>query len=244
VIGLQDEINDIQRDVSAGARYAGYQMIYATGTTPRIDPETLEEIPIAVEPGAVFQDRNPDARFGTLTPGSLQELERALKIKLDAISRQTSLPLPVITGNWPSGEALLRFELPLTDKARTIGGAVGPAWSSTAHKAVRMVNTFGKGDLDEEALITAIFAPPERRDVLTRSEIADKISKHVSEKETLITLGYTPERAEEIIKERQEDADRAAENAKRANDITGMGPLNNQQNPAARNGAAKPATAS
>lgn len=244
VLGLQDELNDIQRDVTAAARYAGYQMISATGTTPRIDPETLEEIPIIVEPGAVFQDRNPDARFGTLTPGSLQELERAIKIKLDAASRQTSLPLPVITGNWPSGDALLQFELPLTDKARTIGSSAGPSWSSIAHKMVRMINTFRRAALDEAALITAIFASPERRDVMTRSEIAVKVSPMVSEKERLIILGYTPERADEIIKERTEDAERAAQNAKRANDITGMGPLDNGSNPAAKNGATKPATAS
>lgn len=231
VLGLQDEINDFQRDTTAAGRYAGYQMVWGTGTTPRLDPDTHEEIPIEVEPGAVITDRNPDARFGTLTPGSLMELERGLKMKLEAVSRQTSLPIPVITGNWPSGDALLQFELPLTDKTRTIAGAAGPAWSTVGHKSTRIANTFGRAGLDEEALITAVFAPPERRDPITRAEYVAKIRQDISERERLIVLGYDPDEADRIMEERTEDAKRAAENAKMANEITGTGPLDNESNP-------------
>lgn len=196
--GLQDEINDIQRDISAAARFTAYQMYWATGSSSG-------NVTLAVEPGALLLDENPEAKFGTLAAGSLQELERTLTVKLQAASRLTSVPMHFISGQWPSGEALMRAERPLIDKVEGLARVFGPAWASVAHKATRIANTFAGQAFDEALLISAVFANAERRDPLTRADIAARESPFVSQRQTLRTLGYSPDEIERIIAERDDD---------------------------------------
>lgn len=209
LLGLQDEINDVQRDISAAARFAGYQMLWGTGITAQRDAQG-NEIPLIVEPGAFFRDESPDAAFGALPAGSLAELERTLTIKLQAVSRQSAVPQHLIAGQWPSGEALLRAERPLTDRAEALIRVIGPAWASVAHKATLLLNTFGGLQLDPALLITAVFAPAERRDPLTRAAIATAEAPFVSRRETLRTLGRSPAEIERILAELKEEASAAA----------------------------------
>jgi hypothetical protein len=204
LLGLQDEINDVQRDISAAARFAGYQMLWGTGITVQHDAEG-NEVPLIVEPGAFFRDENADAAFGTLPAGSLAELERTLTIKLQAISRQTAVPQHLISGQWPSGEALLRAERPLTDRCEALIRVIGPAWASVAHKATLLLNTFGGAQLDPALLIAAVFAPAERRDPLTRAAIATAEAPFVSRRETLRTLGRSPAEIERILAEIEQE---------------------------------------
>lgn len=200
MLGLQDEVNDLHRDLSAGARFAGYQMGYATGVKTRVDAEG-NDIELRPEPGAFFTDESPDAKFGILPAGSLAELERTLTIKLNAMSRAAGVPLHLIAGDWPSGEALLRAEMPLIDKIETVGDATGPAWASVAHKAVVLSNTFGSTILNPEALISATFLPVARRDPLTLAAVAEKLFKFVGPTETLRILNYSPEDIARILKD-------------------------------------------
>ncbi len=205
VLGLQDEINDVHRDITSAARYTGYQMMYGTGVT--LDKDANDKpIPLKVEPGAVFTSENPNASYGTLPAGDLSQLEGALNIKLRAISRITSTPLHEITGgDWPSGEALLQADQPLIKKAEAIISIFGPAWSSIAHKATMLANTFGGLELDTEAMITSIFMSPDRRDPLTQGKIADAVAKHVSRREVLRLLGKGPDDQNKILTELAED---------------------------------------
>lgn len=205
LLGLQDEINDVQRDISAAARFAGYQMLWGTGITPQRD-EAGNEVPLIVEPGAFFRDESPDAAFGALPAGSLQELERTLTIKLQAVSRQSAVPQHLIAGDWPSGEALLRAERPLTDRCEALIRVIGPSWASVAHKATLLLNTFGGLALDPTLLIAAVYAPAERRDPLTRAQVATAEAPFVSRRETLRTLGRSPAEIERILAELEEEA--------------------------------------
>lgn len=201
-LGLQDEINDVHRDATSSGRFAGFPMMKGTGITPPRNPDgSAGEMKFKPEPGAFFTDTSKDADFDMIQPGSLVELERLLTIKLQAVSRQTGIPMHIITGDWPSGEALLRSEMPMIDKVETIGTSFGPAWSTTAFKAVRLFNTFGGGNLDEAALIQAIFEPASKRDPLTQAIVAEKRAPFVSVKETLRTLGYSEQDADKIITE-------------------------------------------
>ena len=204
LLGLQDEINDIHRDITANARFNAYQMTYGTGIQERRDEEG-KAIPYTPFPGAFFQSDNPDARFGRIEAGDVEPLRDTLRIKIEAISRGSSVPMFAIQGEWPSGEALIRAEMPLIDKVETIAASVGPAWASVAHKATRLHNAFGGGDLDEDLMISAVFGPMVRRDELTQALIAEKKHPHISEKETLRILGYSPEDIERIMTEREEE---------------------------------------
>lgn len=203
MLGLQDEVNDLHRDISAGARFAGYQMGYATGVTPKVDDEG-NDVQLTVEPGAFFTDPNENARFGVLAAGSLVELERALNIKVRAMCQNASVPMHLIAGDWPSGDALMRAEMPLIDKIETVGAAAGPAWSSVAHKALKLANAFGGQSFDEEAMISAVFAPAAKRDPMTLASLATTLFKIVGRREALRLLNYSPEdiaRIERDLKE-------------------------------------------
>jgi hypothetical protein len=203
MLGLQDEVNDVHRDLTAGARYAGFPMMYGTGiTSPKSPDGSSASLKFKPEPGAFFSDTNKDAKIGMIQPGSLSELERTITVKLQAVSRLSGIPMHVISGDWPSGEALLRSEMPLIDKVESIGTSFGPAWSTTAYKAVRIQNTFAQeSNLDDSKLIQAVFESASKRDPLTQAIVAEKRAPFVSVKETLRTLGYSDQQADKIITE-------------------------------------------
>lgn len=208
VLGVQDEINDIQRDITASARYAGFQMMYATGVNFPKD-QNNRPIPPVVEPGAMLSDANPTAAFGTIPPGDISQLLKAHTVKLQTVSRMTATPMHMITNDWPSGEALIRAEQPLVEKVMAMGEAVGPAASSLMHKATLLANAFGNAALDTEAMIQTIFASPDRRDDLTLSQVASTIAPFVSRREVLRKLNYNPEQIDGILEEMDEDKARA-----------------------------------
>jgi hypothetical protein len=210
MLGLQDEVNDAHRDISAGGRFAAYQMLYATGCKLKKDDEG-NDVPLVVEPGAVFHDEDSQARFGRIEAGTLAELERKLIIKTKAMCQNASVPMHLIAGDWPSGEALMRAEMPLIDKVETVGASTGPAWGSVAYKSMKMANAFGAAGLDEAALITSEFAPVARRDPLTLASVAEKLSKYVGLRETLRILNYSPEDVERILEDLKENPPEPAE---------------------------------
>lgn len=197
ILGLQDEINDIQRDITAAARYTAFQMVWATGVAPE-DDGTATYHP---EPGAMFNEPDPQARFGHIPAGSIRELKDTLVVKHQTVARMSSVPFHLIGGEWPSGDAIMRAERPLTEKVETIASSVGPAWSSVAHKATRISNAFGDTDFDEDLMITTVFYPPDMADPLTLMMIAEKEAPFVSVQETLRTLGKSPKQIARILDE-------------------------------------------
>lgn len=217
VLGLQDEVNDIQRDITAAARLTAFQMLYATGTAPQTDEQGKAK-PMPVGPGQVLQSPEEGARYGVLPAGDLTQLASALLVKIRAICRMTDCPLHVITGEWPSGAALLRSEMPLVGRATRLNRTTAPAWATVAHRSTELANTFGDGvQLDEEALITAEFVPPERLDALTLAQVDKTKAEALVEREklndrvSLQELGLTDEQIDEILGPREAAAERAAQ---------------------------------
>lgn len=200
ILGLQDEINDLQRDLTTAGRMTAFQMVYATG----VKDATSD---LYVGPGAIFTNENDAARYGTIPAGDLSQMINQLEVKLQTAARNTSTPLHIITGgNWPSGEALIRAEYPLVAKVQKLAKTVGPAWASVAHMATKLANIFGLVGLDENSLIRAIFSPVERRDILTLAQVANLIAPYVSNREVLRVLSYTPERIDQIMLEREQES--------------------------------------
>jgi hypothetical protein len=206
LLGAQDDINDAQRDLSAAARLTGYLAFWATGVDLAKDANG-NPIPLQLAPGAFFHSPRPDSRFGSLPAGDLSQLINNLHEKLYTFARNSSVPVHMITGgDWPSGEALLRAEQPLVDLVRNCAKRVGPAWASLAHKAVVLANVFGLEGLDEDAMITAVFAAPERRDLLTLGPVAASVAPYLSQRAILRMLGYSPTEVEQIMAERDQEA--------------------------------------
>lgn len=210
-LGIQDAVNQIHRDVVASANFAGFPMLEAAGYPPQVDAAG-NEVPFAVEPGAVFRNSDPASRISRVPPGSLEELERALSLELRALSRATTVPLGKLIGaEWPSGTALILSMIDYFGKLNAIAAATAPMWASLFHKATRLANTYARAGLDESLLITVSYAPVAELDPLTKAQVATAIAPFVSEAEVQRTLGYTPSEIDAIQAERADDQARNPE---------------------------------
>lgn len=212
VLAFQDQINNIQHDISAASTMAGYQQTWSTGTALKKDSGGNDVMP-QIGPGQHWHADDKDARFGVIPPGDLAALEKAYMLKIGAVSRMTSTPTHFFTGQWPSGEALIRAEIDLVEFVRDLVRSIGPAWSSVAHRSTEIYNVFHTGgpDLDEEPLIQAIFADPARRDPLTLTQIAVQQAEFISKREQLRLTGHSEQQIDKIMKEREDEAGAAAE---------------------------------
>jgi hypothetical protein len=172
VLGNQDALNDLRYDIATAARMTAFQMIWGSGYKAAVD---ILGHPIAPTfgPGGLMLSSDPAARFGTIPAGDLSQLENAYKLVLRAICRMTRTPLHAIVGDWPSGEALLRAELPAVNKARRQVAKFTSAWATLAHRCTEIFNTFGGGTLNEDTMITPKFAPVSQLGEL-QSAMADR----------------------------------------------------------------------
>lgn len=210
VLGFQDQLNDLQYDMSAAGRMTGFQMLGISGVKKEIDPVTKKEIPMKVGPGQVFTSSNPQTRYQVLEAGDISQLLHLYLQKLKSVSRMTRTPLHLITGGeWPSGEALLRAELPAVGKAMRQAKRFAPAWVSVAHKATEIANVFGRAGLDESAKsakINAVYSPVERRDQLSKSVVVANLGDRISDREALRVMGtYSDEQIEKIMEEKKQE---------------------------------------
>ncbi len=213
VLAFQDQINSIQHDISGASTMTGFQQTTSTGGPLDKDPITGKNITPKVGPGQHWHSDNPNARFGVLPPGDIAPLEKAYWLKVGAVSRMTSTPVHFFSGDWPSGEALIRSEIDLVNKTMRLTKYVGPDWSSVGHRATEMFNVFSKSNavLDEEALIQAIFTDPARRDPQTLTTIAVAQADFTSKAERLRMTGRNDEQIKLILKEIDDEADKALE---------------------------------
>lgn len=163
-LGNQDQINDIQMDVTQAAKLLGFAILTATGAT-------FAKTPV-VQPGTMLHTENADARFGNIPAGDIGQLKDAHGIKLSTIARMSATPIHVITGgDWPAGIALVQAEKPLIAKVFRLAKTIGPSHQEVAHRGTEIANAFGLEALSETAQITAIFADPEQLDQLAQAEV-------------------------------------------------------------------------
>lgn len=163
MLALQDDLNATQLDVSAAALMTAFQRLFVSGMD---DPKKL-----ALKPGSVFGISNTDARLQVVQSGDLSQLMAAHHFKRESMSISSRTPVHTLTGDWPSGAALLRAEMPLIDKVEALGDVDGPQWTMVQHRAMEQANAFGIMSLNENVPVTSVFAPAERIDELTELEI-------------------------------------------------------------------------
>lgn len=163
--GFQDQIDHLHYSITMTARNTGFQTTWSSGVSKAVDEEG-NEVKLENGPGAHWMGPT-GSQFGHIPAGSIKEQIEAYHLKRGSVCHMTRTPLHYITGNWPSGEALYRAELPLVDKVTKQREKVDPAWTTLAHRATEIANIYGKLGLNEEAMIGAVFADVERRDPFT-----------------------------------------------------------------------------
>lgn len=200
VIGFQDQINDLQFAMSSAGRLTAYLIYYIAGIA-NIDG-------YAVGPGEIWGSTKPDTKFGSLQPGDMSQLLSLYNQKLKSVARMTRTPLHVITGEWPSGEALLRAEQPAIGKANRQAKKFTDCWTAVGHRAVTIANRFGNTAMEESpevALISAKFGSTERRDPLSRSQIVKNLETFMSPQQAWREMGKTDKEIDQIMEERRAD---------------------------------------
>jgi hypothetical protein len=226
VLAFQDQINSLQYDLTAAAMYAGYQMTWSTGTSLQTDSEG-NRVPPKVGPGQHWHADEATAKIGVLQSGDVAAIKDSHRLKTQAVCRMTDTPLHFITGEWPSGEALLRAEIDLVEFVRRFVENIGPSHTEVAHRATEIYNAFLGGDLNEDMPITSRFADPQRRDRLTMSQIATMEEKYTSIQERLRVTGRTDAEItrimEEMEQQKQADMELATKALEAEADINNVG---------------------
>jgi hypothetical protein len=204
LLGIQDDINQIGVDITAAAMFAGFQMYFASGMS--VDGVT-------VGPGQFLSSPEATARMTAIPPGPMDSLIESYESKRQTIAIDTATPMHIIGGEWPSGEALLRSEMPLVDKVTRLGAVLAPSWTLLAHRATELANRFGGMTLDEAAPITVNYAAPEHLDELTEVQVqaaqVDLYAKlsNIDDVFLLVKTGLvTQSEAEQMVAERAERA--------------------------------------
>jgi hypothetical protein len=217
VPGYQDQLNDLQFAMSATGRQTAYQMYYVSGYRRRTNtPPNLQALQkrgdeaggpdgqggLEAGPGQVWTSTSPDTSFGVLPAGDCHGLIELYDKKLERIAMMTSTPLSVLKG--------------ITDKSDDIKPAVAKAWMKigkariayieVAKLAIKLENAYGKGGLDEDAIIDAQFADPEMMDPISQASFVQKVSPQLSIRESIRRLGYSKDQAESIYQEILEEA--------------------------------------
>lgn len=203
IVGFQDQINDLQYAISSAGRLTAYQMYWASGIKPPLDPKTGQEVSPEVGPGNFFTSPLPDSRWGTFPPGDLTQLINAHSYKLKRMAQITATPIHLITGgDWPSGDALLRAELPAVNKAWGQISRFLPAFAEVAHRLTEIWNRFSEESrIDEEPFIEAVYADPEKRDAVSRSVIVHNLAGCISIQEALRIMEYSDDKAKAVFDE-------------------------------------------
>jgi hypothetical protein len=186
--GYQDRMTDTQNSIQVAERLTGYQMYYSTGFTPDKDAAGTY-VPPKPGPGTWHWSSSPDATFGVLPAGSLDALVKSYREKLQSIARSLRVPVHFFTGDFPSGEALLRAETMLVDRVKQRIARFGPAWATAAHRSTRIANAFSDEKLNTEAMILSEWADPERRDPMTTAAAEREL---FTAAETAARIGIQP----------------------------------------------------
>lgn len=212
LLALQDDLNATQLDISAASMLTAFQRLFASG---------LGEVKkLLLSPGSVFGVSEEGARLTVVPAGDLGPLMDTHHFKRDSMSVTARVPVHSLTGDWPSGAALLRAEMPLIEKIEAMADVNGPQWTMVAHRAMELSNALGGTTLDEDVPLTSVFAPAERIDDLTDLEIRRQRAETWEilsrlPKAAMIEAGVEEDIADTIIAQRDEDGRRALEMAVR-----------------------------
>lgn len=164
MLGLQDALNGALFDIVAAQAMTAFGIYTATG----VDASTSG---LHVGPGRLWKTENKDAEFGLLSGAAMDSLLDGYRTIRMAIASQFPVAEHIISGDWPSGLAMVKAESQMTGYVKLLGDTWAPAYVRQAHRATEMMNAFGGAGLDENAVIRIAYEAPEQLDDGTVAEI-------------------------------------------------------------------------
>lgn len=202
VLPLQDGLNKAIADMLVAMEFHAYPQRWMVGVEVERDPETGKALDPPFKPGAdrIWSLGNPEARFGQFDPAALSGFLSVQDSFRAEIARVSGTPMHylMLSGEFPSGEAMKTAEARLVKKVEDRQTAYGNVWEDVLRLCVAMAG--GQGD----APLSTIWESAESRDERLEAETATlKKELGVSTNQILRELGYTPDQIEQMAEERE-----------------------------------------
>lgn len=209
VMPIQDALNKSIADMLVASEYAAFRQRWATGIDVPTDEATGQPIEIwkaAIE--RVWTTATTEAKFGEFSAANLEQMRTLVDgFKLDAAT-VSGIPLHyfnLVTGDFPSGEALKTAEGRLIAKAEDRQVAWGDTWEDVLSFALRVRGVVLPGNL------SMVWRPASPRSEKEAAEVAAlKLASGVSKAQVLRELGYDEEQVKEMLADAAAEADIAA----------------------------------
>lgn len=212
-IAQQNRLNKELLDLAMVTDQQGFPQRWVTGID---DTSSLKNVP-----GEVWSSGNSEVNFGQFdaaNPAGLQSVVEATMIRI-ATRSNTPTHRFLISGGWPSGEALKVSEAGLVAKVnarQTVWG--GGTWVDVFRMVTKIQMTFGPGDMpaveDPDTLsINVAWMDPESRNEKEHLEALTAMGTLGVSKDTLLSMipGIDPQR--ERVKKAAEDREAAKRQA-------------------------------
>ena len=163
IVPVQNALNKTIIDILAAADAAGFPVYIMIGD----EPTDSDGDPLQIAPGTWLYTNKPTAETNIykLDPSDLSPLIALKDTFVMEIARISRVPLSAfqVTGNIAAEGTMKQQESGLIAKAKDRQITFGNAWEDVMAMARRLHNTFGNGSLDEEVIISTVWADPETR---------------------------------------------------------------------------------
>ncbi len=207
--GLQATMDQLWVAFSNALLMTGHQILVAFGFYPTTDGKPPAEDGanvLQVAPRQIIgsPSKSPrEAKLEAIPPAPIDPLLQALDKTAIYASFVGALPVSnfIFSKAVASSETLKQGDAELVARINELMGLWGRSWAGLMDVARKMENLFNSGNMDERAMITAQFAPAERRDMNhLQKEAQAKRDAGVPEVQILQEIwNYTPEQAAQFL---------------------------------------------
>ena len=175
VIPQQDAANKLLADLLVASEFIAFPQRYVTGLEIPTDDQGNAIAPFEISMDKLLIAENPDAKFGSLSAGDLNNYVAGIELLVQHIASQTRTPPHYfyLSGNFPSGDAIKSAETGLVAKSRRKMRFFGEAWEEVMRLCFAVLGD-ARADVDNAE---TIWADPEFR---SESELADALVKRSS----------------------------------------------------------------
>lgn len=214
VIPLQDALNKAVADMLVAMEFAALPQRWATGLELEYEVDSATGLQTAKKPfipGAdrIFATESNDTKFGQFAAADLTQfiaVQDSLRAEMARTSR-TPLHYLLLSGTFPSGEALHAAESPLLAKVQDRQYAFGNTWEDVMAFAYQL-------ETGQSVTIAIEWSDTRVRGELERAQaVAEKRELGVSKRQGLRELGYDDDQIKQFAEEAEEEAASVANGA-------------------------------
>lgn len=197
IIPLQDALNKTLADLLVASEFGAFPMKYAIGVTEEGD----DTVKVSID--RLLTVANPDAKLGQFDAANLTNYTDTINEFFRLAAQIKGIPLHTLmmSGDFPSGEALKTAEAPLVARVMDTQIDFGDVWEDAMAFAMAIAGG------PAEAHITAVWAPAESRAEKDHTETVairrERIG--ISQRQAWRELDYSEDEIEKMEQEKEDE---------------------------------------